>query len=280
MRTITTVAELKSVVTAHRRTGESIGLVPTMGALHDGHIRLVERCSKENDVCVVSIFVNPTQFNDKSDLDRYPRTLEADSLLLEPAGCHYLFAPSVEEIYPEEDKRVFDFSPLDSVMEGVHRPGHFNGVGLVVSKLFDMSNPHRAYFGKKDYQQLAIIMRMVELLDYNIEIVSCPIVRESDGLAMSSRNTRLTSEQREAAPQIYAALVASTKLKATKTVGEVVSFVKEEIAKNPLFRLEYFEIVDGETLEAIEQWSESVHPIGCIALFNGEIRLIDNIEYL
>lgn len=279
MRVVTTVADLRKAINQAREEGKKIGFVPTMGALHNGHIQLVKRCVAENEFAVVSVFVNPTQFNDKNDLLKYPRTLEADCKLLEEAGCNLVFAPTVDEVYPEEDTRLFDFGQLDKVMEGEFRPGHFNGVAQVVSKLFDMVTPDNAYFGEKDFQQLAIIRQMVKQLNSPVEIHPCPIVREESGLAMSSRNTRLTAEQLAEAPKIYQTLLASKAMKETKSVSEVKAWVINELNKNEFFRVEYFDIVDGLTLQSLNNWSESGYAVGCIAVFCGEVRLIDNIIY-
>lgn len=279
MRVVTTVADLRKAINQAREEGKKIGFVPTMGALHNGHIQLVKRCVAENEFAVVSVFVNPTQFNDKNDLLKYPRTLEADCKLLEEAGCNLVFAPTVDEVYPEEDTRLFDFGQLDKVMEGEFRPGHFNGVAQVVSKLFDMVTPDNAYFGEKDFQQLAIIRQMVKQLNSPVEIHPCPIVREESGLAMSSRNTRLTPEQLAEAPKIYQTLLTSKAMKETKSVSEVKAWVINELNKNEFFRVEYFDIVDGLTLQSLNNWSESGYAVGCIAVFCGEVRLIDNIIY-
>lgn len=279
MKIIHTISELKAHLDEYKSLRQPIGLVPTMGALHDGHIRLVERCVQENAVCVVSVFVNPTQFNDKNDLVSYPRTPEQDAEMLRKAGCKYVFMPSAEEMYPEPDTRIFDFGPLEKVMEGSFRPGHFNGVAQIVSKLFDAVMPDRAYFGEKDFQQLAIIRKMNKDLQYPIEIVPCPIVREKDGLAMSSRNRRLSSEEREKAPQIAELLFKSTTFVATKSISDTISFVTQGLAKDPVFRLDYFEIVDGETLQPVENWEDSSYIVGCIAIFCGPVRLIDNVVY-
>ena len=279
MKVISTIKELKSVLDECRAAGKSIGLVPTMGALHQGHASLVERAVKENDVVVVSVFVNPTQFNDKNDLKNYPRTLEADCALLEKVGAEIAFAPTVEEMYPTEDTRQFSFAPLDTVMEGACRPGHFNGVAQIVSKLFYAVEPDKAYFGEKDFQQLAIIREMTRQLSLKLEIVGCPIIREADGLAMSSRNTLLTPEERERALTISHALFASLDYAAGNTLSETKAFVENIINETPGLDLEYYQIVDGNTLQEIKDWSESEYIIGCIALFCGKIRLIDNIKY-
>ena len=279
MKLIQTVKELRSELDGLRKAGKTIGLVPTMGALHAGHASLVRRAVAENDVVVVSDFVNPTQFNDKNDLLKYPRTLEADCALLEACGVAFVFAPSVEEMYPEPDTRQFSYAPLDTVMEGKYRPGHFNGVCQVVSKLFLIVEPTRAYFGEKDFQQLAIIREMVCRYPFPIEIVGCPIVREADGLALSSRNTRLSAEQRMQAVQISQTLFASVDYSKTHSVGETRAYVESRIARAEGLRLEYFEIVDGNTLQTVNEWDESTYIVGCITVFCGDVRLIDNIKY-
>ena len=279
MKVTNTIIELKSLLDAYRNQGKSVGFVPTMGALHNGHASLVERSVKENDVTVVSVFVNPTQFNDKNDLKNYPRTLEADCALLEKVGATLVFAPSVEEMYPTTDERVFSFAPLDTVMEGGCRPGHFNGVAQIVSKLFYAVEPDRAYFGEKDFQQLAIIREMVRQLELPVQIVGCPIVREEDGLAMSSRNTLLSEDERELALTISSALFASVDFAQVNTLAATRAFVEDMINDTPGLELEYYQIVDGNTLQEIEEWDDSDYVVGCIALFCGKIRLIDNIKY-
>ena len=279
MKLIHTVQELRTELNAQRLAGKKIGFVPTMGALHEGHASLVKLAVAENDVVVVSDFVNPTQFNDQNDLLKYPRTLEADCELLEKVGAHYVFAPSVEEIYPEPDTRQFSYAPLDTVMEGKFRPGHFNGVCQVVSKLFMMVEPHCAYFGEKDFQQLAIIREMVKQMNFPIRIVGCPIVRESDGLALSSRNARLSDVQRVQALNISKTLFASKEYAVTHTVEETQAFVEQAIAASEGLELEYFEIVDGLTLQKIAGWDETDYAVGCITVFCGEVRLIDNIKF-
>ena len=279
MKLIHTVCELRAELDVQRKAGKKIGFVPTMGALHEGHASLVKLAVAENDVVVVSDFVNPTQFNDQNDLLKYPRTLEADCELLEKVGAHYVFAPSVEEIYPEPDTRQFSYAPLDTVMEGKFRPGHFNGVCQVVSKLFMMVEPHCAYFGEKDFQQLAIIREMVKQMNFPIRIVGCPIVRESDGLALSSRNARLSDVQRVQALNISKTLFASKEYAATHTVDETQAFVEQAIAASEGLELEYFEIVDGLTLQKIAGWDDTDYAVGCITVFCGEVRLIDNIKF-
>lgn len=279
MKIIDTIKDLKLLLDESRAAGKSVGLVPTMGALHAGHASLVERAVKENDVVVVSVFVNPTQFNDKNDLKNYPRTLDADCALLERIGATVAFAPSVEEMYPEEDNRQFSFAPLDTVMEGACRPGHFNGVAQIVSKLFYAVEPDRAYFGEKDFQQLAIIREMVRQLGMGLEIVGCPIVREEDGLAMSSRNTLLSEDERERALTISSTLFASADFAKINTLAATKAFVEDMINDTPGLELEYYQIVDGNTLQEIGEWKDSDYVVGCIALFCGNVRLIDNIKY-
>ena len=279
MKVIHTIEDLQAGLSVLKAQGKKVGLVPTMGALHAGHASLVKRSVNENDVTVVSVFVNPTQFNDKNDLVKYPRTLEADCKLLEDCGATLVFAPSVEEMYPEPDTRQFGYAPLDTVMEGAFRPGHFNGVCQIVSKLFDAGKPHRAYFGEKDFQQLAIIREMVRQMKFDLEIVGCPIVREEDGLALSSRNARLSSDERENALNISRTLFKSRTFAATHSVSETQKMVEDAIAAAPGLRLEYFEIVDGNTLQKIGDWNETSYAVGCITVFCGEVRLIDNIKY-
>lgn len=279
MIVVETVDKLRAFLAAARAEGKSIGLVPTMGALHEGHASLVKRSVEENDVTVVSVFVNPTQFNDKGDLERYPRTLDADCVLLSSLGANYVFAPSVEEVYPEPDTRVFDFAPLDKVMEGVYRPGHFNGVAQIVSKLFMYVEPDRAYFGEKDFQQLAIIREMVRQLGFKLQVVGCPIVREKDGLALSSRNTLLTPEQRIMALAISKTLFASLDYAKLHTLTETKQMVEQAIAGTEGLELEYYEVVDGNTLQPVASWDDTDYIVGCITVYCGKVRLIDNIRY-
>ena len=279
MKVIHTIKDLQAELSVLKAQGKKVGLVPTMGALHAGHASLVKRSGNENEVTVVSVFVNPTQFNDKNDLVKYPRTLDADCKLLEACGATYAFAPSVEEMYPEPDTRQFSYAPLDTVMEGAFRPGHFNGVCQIVSKLFEAVKPHRAYFGEKDFQQLAIIREMVRQMQFDLEIVGCPIVREEDGLALSSRNARLSAEERENALKISQTLFKSRTFAATHTVSETLKFVEDAIAAVPGLRLEYFEIVDGNTLQKVDNWNQTSYVVGCITVFCGDVRLIDNIKY-
>ena len=257
---------------------EGVGFVPTMGALHAGHRSLVERARKENKTVVVSVFVNPTQFNDKNDLKNYPRTPEADCAILEAAGADIVFMPSVEDIYPEPDTRQFDFGLIDKVMEGATRPGHFNGVAQVVSRLFALVNPKRAYFGEKDFQQIAVIKAMVKQLAIDIEIVECAIVRGEDGLALSSRNELLTPEHRAAAPHIYATIKQCSEKMAEMTPAELTEWVVKTIDSNPLLKTIYFEAVDATTMQKVDAWSDAEHIQGCCAIQAGNIRLIDNIK--
>ena len=276
MKTVYTVNELKQELATVDMSG--VGFVPTMGALHSGHRSLVELARKECETVVVSVFVNPTQFNDKNDLKHYPRTPEADEALLRAAGADIVFMPSVVEIYPEPDTRVFDFGEIDKVMEGATRPGHFNGVAQVVSRLFDMVNPAKAYFGEKDFQQIAVIKAMVAQLGLNVEIVECPIIRDVDGLALSSRNTLLTVEHRAAAPHIYATISQCADKMQTMSPAELKEWVKAEVESNPLLKVIYFQAVDALTMQEVATWEQSERVQGCIAIQAGEIRLIDNVR--
>ena len=276
MKSYSTVSQLREALLAHR--DKTIGFVPTMGALHQGHISLVERARAECDTVVVSVFVNPTQFNDKTDLKNYPRTPEADAAMLEAAGVDYVLFPSVEEIYPEPDTRIFDFGQVDKVMEGATRPGHFNGVAQVVSRLFAIVEPDKAYFGEKDFQQIAVIRAMMAQLGLTLEIVDCPIIRDTDGLALSSRNTLLTPEHRAAAPHIYQVLSAATTKLGEMTPQQLTAWVVEQVESNPLLKVIYFQAVDALSLQQVENWTDSQHIQGCIAVQAGQIRLIDNIK--
>ena len=255
---------------------KTIGFVPTMGALHNGHLSLINKCSKENDITVVSIFVNPTQFNNKNDLINYPRTLAKDLDKIKDY-CDIVFIPDENEMYNEPDKRLFDFGNIDKVMEGKHRIGHFNGVAQIVSRLFDIVQPTNAYFGLKDFQQVAIIKNLVQQLDLKTNIISCKILREESGLAMSSRNERLTPKLRENAAIINKVLVESKSKKSELTVSELENWVISELNKNEFIEIEYFSIVDNTTLENITEWKDNI--TGCIALHTGNVRLIDNVGY-
>ncbi|CCZ81078.1 pantoate--beta-alanine ligase [Odoribacter laneus] len=277
MKVVTTKKELISYINDFRKKGKTIGLVPTMGALHEGHLSLVRECKKNTDITVVSIFVNPTQFNDPEDLKRYPRTPEQDISLLNTVDCDLVFLPTVEEIYPEKDIRKFNFGYLENIMEGARRPGHFNGVGQVVSRLFDIVTPDKAFFGMKDFQQIAIIKNMVQQLNYKIDIVSCPIIREASGLALSSRNMLLDEEHKKNAPHIYATLKKARNLVAQMSVDDLKKWITDQIDSNPYLKTEYVEIVDNTTLQIIQNWNEKNDRVVCVAVHAGKIRLIDNI---
>ena len=281
MKVFEKIADLQNVLFYDRKAGRSVGLVPTMGALHEGHASLVRRSVKENAVTVVSVFVNPTQFNDKNDLKNYPRDLEADCRLLEACGADYVLAPSVEEMYPTPDTRRFEYPPVSTVMEGAHRPGHFNGVCQVVSRLFYIVRPDRAYFGEKDWQQIAVVKAMVRHLGLGVQIVECPIVRDSDGLARSSRNSLLAPGERAIAPNIYKALKTSTGYAKNHTLQETHDKVVADINAIDGLRVEYFSIVDGNTLQEVANWGDSPYVVGCITVYCGKtpIRLIDHIKY-
>lgn len=274
-----TAEELRSFVTEERKQGHRIAFVPTMGALHEGHLSLVRRALKENDCCIVSVFVNPTQFNNPRDLETYPRTLDADSRLLASIGTTALFAPEVETIYPEPDTRVFHVGAVAEVMEGKYRPGHFNGVMQVVSRLFDLVQPDCAYFGEKDFQQIAVLRAMAREIKSPVEIIACPIVREEDGLARSSRNTLLSEEGRAQAPNIYRILSESRTWSKELSPKAVIERTTQLLDAIPTLRVEYFEIVDADTLQPITRWEDSPKPHGCITVYCGEVRLIDNIAY-
>ncbi len=274
------INKLQAALSEYRNRNCSIGFVPTMGALHDGHLSLVKQCLADNDATVVSIYVNPTQFNDKNDLRNYPRNFQYDIGLLKELGCNLVFVPDDHEMYPVKDTRKFDFGQMGTIMEGKYRPGHFNGVAQIVTKLFDAVNPHKAYFGKKDFQQLAIIKKMVEMYRYNIEIVACPIVREPDGLAMSSRNLLLSAEQRNAAPLIYKTLCVAKGMLFQSNLSAIKSFVADTINGNPLLQLEYFEIIDTHTLNPLTNLNPERPVTACIAVYAGKVRLIDNIDLI
>lgn len=276
MKSVNTIAELRAYLREVDAAG--VGFVPTMGALHAGHRSLVERARKECQTVVVSIFVNPTQFNDKTDLRNYPRTPEEDLALLAEAGADIVFMPSVEEIYPEPDTRQFDFGEIDKVMEGATRPGHFNGVAQVVSRLFDIVQPAKAYFGEKDFQQIAVIKAMNSQLGIEVEIVECPIIRDCDGLALSSRNTLLDEAHRKAAPQIYATIKQAAERSKTMTPAELKEWVVAEIERGGMMKVIYFQAVDALSLQEVKAWSESERIQGCIAVQAGAIRLIDNVK--
>lgn len=271
--------ELGKIIASEREKGKSIGFVPTMGALHQGHISLISHSKKQSDFTVCSIFVNPNQFNDKADLERYPRMPEKDAVMLEKGGCDLLFLPDVAEVYPEEDKRVFEFGNLDKILEGAHRPGHFNGVAQVVSRLFDLVKPDKAFFGLKDYQQLLVIKHLTRLLDFKIEVVACPILREPDGLAMSSRNMLLKPEERKAAALIPTLLnTAKQQLLNGVSIGEIKQNALQQLAQNPLYKLDYLELCDAKDLSPLTSLNKQGASIILIACYVGKIRLIDNLE--
>lgn len=275
------IVELQNKLFEDRKNGKSVGLVPTMGALHEGHASLVKKSVKDNDVTVVSVFVNPTQFNDPKDLSSYPRDIEADCKLLEEVGANYVFTPSVEEMYPTPDTRHFEFPPISTVMEGAHRPGHFNGVCQVVSRLFYITRPDKAYFGEKDWQQIAVVKAMVRSLNLNVKIVECPIIRDTDGLARSSRNALLSADEREIAPNIFKALKESIEYSKKHNINETHDYVVEKINSVNGLEVEYFEIVDGNTLQRVSDWNDSEYIVGCITVYCGKrpVRLIDHIKY-
>ena len=281
MKVFKKIVDLQNALFEERKRGKEIGLVPTMGALHEGHASLVRRSVSENGVTVVSVFVNPTQFNDKNDLKNYPRNLEADCQLLESCGADYVLAPEVEEMYPTPDTRHFEFPPVSTVMEGAHRPGHFNGVCQVVSRLFYIVRPNRAYFGEKDWQQIAVVKAMVRQLGLGVQIVECPIVRDDDGLARSSRNSLLAPEERAIAPVIYKTLKDSLTYAKKHTLKETYDKVVADINKVEGLDVEYFSIVDGNSLQDVDSWEASSYVVGCITVYCGKtpIRLIDHIKY-
>jgi pantoate--beta-alanine ligase len=278
MKVLSKIVETIAYVSEQRKLGKTIGFVPTMGALHQGHLSLMRQAKKENDLLIVSIFVNPIQFNNKSDLKKYPRNIESDGKMLDEVECDILFAPTAEEMYPEPINKKYDFGKLGDVMEGANRPGHFNGVAIVVKKLFEICLPHKAYFGEKDFQQLAIINKLVKMENMDLEIIPCPIVREKDGLAMSSRNTRLSDDQRKQAPIIYKTLLQAKEMAKYSTVNQVKNWVENEISTNNAFQLEYFNISDDIDLQSVSGWNHDKNTMGFIVVNMGNVRLIDNIR--
>ena len=271
--------EIQETVKLLKENGKVTGFVPTMGALHAGHISLIEKCKSENDITIASIFVNPAQFNEKKDFKKYPRTVDNDIKMLEKAGCDIVFAPKEKEIYPKRkiDLVKIDLSNLDDKLEGKYRPGHFDGVVTIVKTLFDCIAPHRAYFGQKDFQQLLVIKRLIEEMNFNIEIINCPIVREKDGLAMSSRNRLLKIAERKIAPQIYESLKKAEKLLNYKFVNEIKTLAKDFLEKNDLIEFEYFEIMDAKKFIEVKSINQTKSIVICTAVRIGKIRLIDNI---
>lgn len=281
MKIFDNIVDLQNELFYLRKANKKIGLVPTMGALHQGHASLVKQCVADNDITIVSVFLNPTQFNDPKDLERYPRTFEEDCKILNEVGADIVFAPTPKEMYPTPDNRHFEFPPTSTVMEGAKRPGHFNGVCQVVSRLFYITKPHNAYFGEKDWQQICVIKQLVKYLNLDINIIECPIIREESGLAMSSRNALLTSEERAIAANIYRILKESVTKKDSLLVGELQQEVINSINAIDQLEVEYFEIVDGNTLETVHSWNDSPYIVGCITVYCGAtpIRLIDHIKY-
>ena len=281
MKIFDNIVDLQNELFYLRKANKKIGLVPTMGALHQGHASLVKQCVADNDITIVSVFLNPTQFNDPKDLERYPRTFEEDCKILNEVGADIVFAPSPKEMYPTPDNRHFEFPPTSTVMEGAKRPGHFNGVCQVVSRLFYITKPHNAYFGEKDWQQICVIKQLVKYLNLDINIIECPIIREESGLAMSSRNALLTSEERAIAANIYRILKESVAKKDSLSVDELQQEVINSINAIDQLEVEYFEIVDGNTLETVHSWNDSPYIVGCITVYCGAtpIRLIDHIKY-
>lgn len=277
MQIYKTINETKAFLNKARLDGKTIGFVPTMGALHQGHISLVDDARRDNDLVAVSVFVNPIQFNNKKDLETYPRNFEADAQKLKQAGVGLIFYPSQEEMYPVPDSTHYDFGDLEHVMEGRFRPGHFNGVAIVVHKLFEIIQPDKAYFGQKDFQQLAIIKALVRKEKMPVEIITCPIIREADGLAMSSRNRRLKTDERAEAPKIFHALQEANAKAGKVPVDELIQTLSKKLNNSKLMQLGYFEIVDAETLQAINNWNDSQNIVACTAVFVGEVRLIDNM---
>jgi pantoate--beta-alanine ligase len=280
MKQYTLISEVKRELRKKKQPGNPVGFVPTMGALHQGHLELIRQSKAENTITVCSIFVNPIQFNNKKDLEKYPRNLHQDLKMLEDAGCDIVFTPEVGEMYPDGTTEAIHFplGQLEKVMEGRFRPGHFQGVATVVKKLFDIIEPTRAYFGKKDYQQLIVIKELVSRLGIPVEIIACPTVREPDGLAMSSRNLRLTIGERQLAPLIYQVLCGIKEKAGKKSVTELRKWAIKKIEKNPAFRVEYFEIADTRSMVPIERWEKREHAVACTAVYLGDVRLIDNIE--
>ncbi len=270
------INELKEYLAIQKEKGLKVGFVPTMGALHQGHISLIAISKKETDLTVCSIFVNPTQFNNQADLTHYPRTPEVDAALLEKAGCNVLYMPDVKDVYPETDKRQFDFGYLDTILEAAHRPGHYNGVGQVVSILLEGIKPDKAYFGSKDYQQVMVVKDLVRQLKLNVEIIPCPILREADGLAMSSRNTRLNATERAIAATIPTMMQEALRLVKTKGIKDAKEYIATCVTKQPLMKLDYYEVCNAETLERLTEFDPSLKAVSLIAVFVGDVRLIDN----
>jgi len=276
MRVFDKINELKEYLAIQKEKGLNVGFVPTMGALHQGHISLIDISRKETDITVCSIFVNPTQFNNKADLTHYPRTPETDIALLQKAGCDALYMPDVKDVYPENDKRTFTFGYLDTILEAAHRPGHFNGVGQVVSILLEGIKPDKAYFGSKDYQQVMVVKSLVKQLNLAVEIIACPILREPDGLAMSSRNTRLNAQERLVAAFVPKMMQEAINLVKSTGIDAAKDYITNYVKEQPLMKLDYYEVCDAETLEPLTSFDASQKAISLIAVFVGNVRLIDN----
>lgn len=266
------------LLTEIRNQGKKIGFVPTMGALHQGHLSLIDASKQQTDFTMASIFVNPEQFNDKHDYEKYPRVIDDDLQKLENTGCDGVFIPSYDEIYSGEELTGYGLGNLESIMEGAYRPGHFQGVAMVVDRLFNIIQPSVAYFGEKDFQQLQVIKHIVNTLNHDVKIVACPIIRENDGLAMSSRNLHLSKEQRKVAPEIYKALIKAEQNADKLTIPDLKNLVVNQVNQNPLLHVEYFEIVNEDNMQIMQQWKEGKNMRGCIAVVTGDIRLIDNIK--
>lgn len=270
------ISEIEALITLQKQKGNTIGFVPTMGALHPGHISLINYSKQQTNFTVCSIFVNPTQFNNASDLKHYPRTPEADIKLLEEAGCDVLYMPDVKDVYPENDTRQFNFGYLDTILEGAKRPGHFNGVGQVVSILLEGIKPHKAFFGSKDYQQVMVVKSLVKQLNLPVEIIPCPILREADGLAMSSRNVRLNEQERLEAAAIPEMMKLGNQILKLYGIAEAKKYINSVVATIPNMKLEYYEVCDAETLELLSEFNPAKKAVSLIAVFVGNIRLIDN----
>jgi pantoate--beta-alanine ligase len=279
METFTSKNLFRERLKSLKNQNKTIGFVPTMGALHKGHLSLIDCAKKENNITVASIFVNPTQFNERDDFKKYPRNIDKDLDILSRQGCDIAFTPSEEDMYPETDNRHFDFGTLQNVMEGAHRPGHFNGVAQIVSKFLEIIHPDKAYFGEKDFQQLTIIRELTRQMNMNTQIIGCPIIREDDGLAMSSRNKRLSKEERESATKISEILFKGKEMAEQKSVKNLKEWMKNELNKNPHINVEYIEIVNEKNLQPIHNWKDAKQIRTFAAAWVGNVRLIDNVKY-
>lgn len=270
------IRDVREYLAQKRKDKATVGFVPTMGALHEGHISLIAISRRETDITVCSIFVNPTQFNNQADLTKYPRTPEKDMDMLRAAGCDVLYMPDVADVYPENDTRTFNFGYLDTILEGAHRPGHFNGVGQVVSILLEGIQPDKAYFGSKDYQQVMVVKELAKQLKLPVEIVACPILREPDGLAMSSRNVRLNEEERKVAARIPLMMQEARELVKREGIAAAKEYIAQEVAGQALMKLDYYEVCKADTLELLADYQPGQPAISLIAVFVGAVRLIDN----